>query len=54
MTTWLEIAQRLTTGAERAAAAGDMPAFAKLTTSAAQCLQIARLLAPPSPPKDTQ
>lgn len=43
-TTWLEQAQQLTAGAERAALAGDQVAFVAMATGAAQCLQLARLM----------
>ncbi len=40
----MDVAQELTAGAERAAAAGDTVAFIALITKAAEYLQLARLL----------
>lgn len=44
---WAETAGELIEGAERARMAGDQVAFIVLTTKAAECAQIARLLSEP-------
>ena len=44
MTTWLEKADQLLEGAERALAEGDMVAFSELISAAAGCVIVARNL----------